>query len=167
MHCSYFFIALTHRHTGPCFNMKTIFLSMVFPRIKIRRLWDCAIFIMGILILAKWHLGPVLQLQRSNIGHNISHKWHPTNHLTMWVMNCLPDSKVHGANMGPIRDRQDPGGPHVGHMNLAIGAVQHMNIVDEVHSVIRGLACTICSIWLSNLIAIICWISMYIFSQSQ
>ena len=23
-----------------------------------------------------------------------------------------PDSKVHGANMGPIWGRQDPGGPH-------------------------------------------------------
>ena len=31
-----------------------------------------------------------------------------------------PDSKVHGANMGPTWGRQDPGGPHVGHMNLAI-----------------------------------------------
>ena len=33
-----------------------------------------------------------------------------------------PDSKVHGANMGSIWGRQDPGGPHVGPMNLAIGA---------------------------------------------
>ena len=32
----------------------------------------------------------------------------------------FPDSKVHGANMGPIWGRQDPGGPHVGPMNLAI-----------------------------------------------
>ena len=32
----------------------------------------------------------------------------------------LPDSKVHGANVGPTWGRQDPGGPHVGHMNLAI-----------------------------------------------
>ena len=31
-----------------------------------------------------------------------------------------PNSKVHGANMGPIWVRQDPGGPHVGPMNLAI-----------------------------------------------
>ena len=31
-----------------------------------------------------------------------------------------PDSKVHGANMGPIWGRQDPGGPHIGPMNLAI-----------------------------------------------
>ena len=31
-----------------------------------------------------------------------------------------PDSKVHGANTGPIWGRQDPGGPHVGLMNFAI-----------------------------------------------
>ena len=32
----------------------------------------------------------------------------------------IPDSKVHGANMGPIWGRQDPGGPHVGPINFAI-----------------------------------------------
>ena len=32
----------------------------------------------------------------------------------------VPDSKVHGANMGPIWARQDPGGPHVGPMNFVI-----------------------------------------------
>ena len=39
-------------------------------------------------------------------------------------LNCLshPDSKVHGANMEPTWGRQDPGGPHVGPMNLAIWA---------------------------------------------
>ena len=31
-----------------------------------------------------------------------------------------PDSKVPGANMGPIWGLQDPGGPHVGPMNFAI-----------------------------------------------
>ena len=30
----------------------------------------------------------------------------------------IPDSKVHGANMGPIWGRQDPGGPHVGPWTL-------------------------------------------------
>ena len=33
---------------------------------------------------------------------------------------AIPDSKVHGANMGPIWGRQDPGGPHVGPRNFAI-----------------------------------------------
>ena len=35
----------------------------------------------------------------------------------------LPDSKVHGANMGPIWGWQDPGGLRVGPMNLAIWGV--------------------------------------------
>ena len=35
-------------------------------------------------------------------------------------MLVAPDSKVHGANVGPIWGRQDPVGPHVGPMNLAI-----------------------------------------------
>ena len=34
-----------------------------------------------------------------------------------------PDTKFHGANMGPIWGRQDPGGPHVGPMNFAIWEV--------------------------------------------
>ena len=34
-----------------------------------------------------------------------------------------PDSKVHGAHMGPIWGRQDPGGPHVGSMNFVIWAL--------------------------------------------
>ena len=35
-------------------------------------------------------------------------------------MAHTPDSKVRGANMGPIRGQQDPGGPHVGPMNFVI-----------------------------------------------
>ena len=34
-----------------------------------------------------------------------------------------PDSKVHGANMGSIWGQQDPGGPHLGPMNLAISGM--------------------------------------------
>ena len=34
-----------------------------------------------------------------------------------------PDNKVHGANMGPIWGRQDPGGPHVDPMNFVIWVV--------------------------------------------
>ena len=36
------------------------------------------------------------------------------------ILQHNPDSKVHGANMGPIWGQQDSGGPHVGPMNLAI-----------------------------------------------
>ena len=36
------------------------------------------------------------------------------------MKSSSPDSKIHGANIGPIWGRQDPGGSHVGPMNLAI-----------------------------------------------
>ena len=39
-----------------------------------------------------------------------------------------PDSKVRGSNMGLIWGRQDPGGPHVGPMNLAIWVYFHFII---------------------------------------
>ena len=42
--------------------------------------------------------------------------WQPAVHFTY----MCPDSKVHGADMGPTWGRQDPGGPHVGLMNFAI-----------------------------------------------
>ena len=41
----------------------------------------------------------------------------------------VPDSKIHGANMGPIWDQQDRGGPHVGPMNFAIwGRIQYHTV---------------------------------------
>ena len=48
----------------------------------------------------------------------------------------IADSKVHGANMGPIWGRQDPGGPHVGPMNLAIWDVV-LYICDMIYFHIR------------------------------
>ena len=39
-------------------------------------------------------------------------------HENVW--GNIPDSKVHGAYMGPTWGWQDPGGPHVGPMNIAI-----------------------------------------------
>ena len=39
---------------------------------------------------------------------------------TTLVLAKYSDSKVHGANTGPIRGRHDPGGPQVGPMNFAI-----------------------------------------------
>ena len=42
------------------------------------------------------------------------------NLVNTTVTDAIPDGKVHGANMGPIWGRQDPGGPYVGPMNFAI-----------------------------------------------
>ena len=47
-----------------------------------------------------------------------------------------PDSKIHGANMGPIWGRQDPGAPHVGPMNFAIWAVTQVRNMPSANSVL-------------------------------
>ena len=39
----------------------------------------------------------------------------------------FPDSKVHGANLGPIWGRQDPSGPHVGPMNFATWVITQVS----------------------------------------
>ena len=42
----------------------------------------------------------------------------------MYCTMCAKTQKArHGANMGPIWGRQDPGGPHVGPMNFAIWGI--------------------------------------------
>ena len=46
--------------------------------------------------------------------------------LTTTTITKYPDSKVHGAYMGPTWGRQDPGGPHAGPMILALW-VGHLN----------------------------------------
>ena len=49
--------------------------------------------------------------------------WYQAEYAASHHLNN-PNSKVHGANMGPIWGRQDPGGPHVGPMNFAIWEVK-------------------------------------------
>ena len=40
------------------------------------------------------------------------------------LIGTNPDNKIHGANMGPTWGQQDPGGPHVGHVNRVIWEVK-------------------------------------------
>ena len=58
-------------------------------------------------------------------------QWTSHHRCKVWFGDN-PDSKVHGANIGPTWGRQDPGGPHVGHVvNLAISeAITWTNAVD-------------------------------------
>ena len=61
--------------------------------------------------------------------------------------NALQDSKVHGANMGPIWGRQDLGGPHVGPMNFAIWAMYssvqaYYKDIQELHGAIGVVTAT-------------------------
>ena len=55
------------------------------------------------------------------IGYLVSSRRTQSTVITHFAKDH-PDSKVHGANMGSIWGRQDPGGPHVGPMSFAIWA---------------------------------------------
>ena len=44
-------------------------------------------------------------------------------HYNGIILYMFPNSKVHGANMGPIWGQQDPGGPHASPMNLVIWGI--------------------------------------------
>ena len=52
--------------------------------------------------------------------------------IWMRLVKFYPDSIVHGANMGPIWGRQDPGGPHVGPMNFAIWVIFSMTTLSYI-----------------------------------
>ena len=67
--------------------------------------------------------GMIRDVVEKELGHNICSQgiWNERT-LFLWIdiLSYYPDSQVHGAYMGPIWDRQDPGGLHIGPMNLAI-----------------------------------------------
>ena len=95
------------------------------------------------LCLSDEHVNTFMSLIRKNpqcialacCSHQCS--WLIFMSLLCSVMSCCcndcchqyPDSKVHGANMGPIWGRQDPGGPHVGPMNLAIWVMLDITLI--------------------------------------
>ena len=65
------------------------------------------------------YTGPALQAW-NNLGPGALIKIHVEIHVSYQEFSSIPYSKFHGANMGPIWGRQNPGGPHVGLMNFAI-----------------------------------------------
>ena len=48
-----------------------------------------------------------------------------------YTLFYIPDSKVHGANMGPIRGRQDPDGPYAGPINFTIWDITLQIIIGD------------------------------------
>ena len=82
------------------------------------------------------------------------------------VLRPFPDSKIHGANVGPTWGHQDPGGPHVGHMNLAIWVI-YFNITlmkDMSILIIVDMVITIQVKGLSIYVPVIDW---FVFDSQQ
>ena len=75
----------------------------------------------------------------------------PVHHcINSSAPNDIPYSKVHGANMGPIWGRQDPGGPHIGPMNFAIWDGSKMWQMKHIDGLEQG-----CSISIANALEIL------------
>ena len=57
-----------------------------------------------------------------------------------WIISSIPypDSKVHGANMGPTLVLSAPDGPHVGPMNIAI-RVNLLPVPESIDEIMRYL----------------------------
>ena len=51
--------------------------------------------------------------------HSVEYTWQHFFKCS-WITSVTPDSKIHGANMGPTWVLSAPDGPHVGPMNLGI-----------------------------------------------
>ena len=90
-------------------------------------MWKQTARYFGNLLVASWIRGHLQWTPHSvphlvNMGDDLKRQHMSANvwQLQIWA---FPDSKVHGANMGPIWGRQDPGGPHFGPMNFALWVV--------------------------------------------
>ena len=102
---------------------------MGIPLLKIRRPVGRLIFNMGIAIPSKM----VFLIETAPCSH--------ARLARTILLSNTPDNKVHGANMGPIWGRQDPGGPHVDPMKFAIwDCIQMVALWRPANT-----ACTTCS----------------------
>ena len=66
----------------------------------------------------------------ANRRYAVAYRRHDA-HVTMASV-APPDSKVHGANMGPTWVLSAPDGPHVGPMNIATRAYTNSSSNDDV-----------------------------------
>ena len=86
------------------------------------RVWAVVVFILSIC----GNINPAI------IDYMLVMKYIRNRHYTelnIYEFFHIPESKVHGANVGPICGRQDPGGPHFGPMNFAIWDYLAMSLV--------------------------------------
>ena len=63
------------------------------------------------------------------------------------LIEIVPDSKVHGANIGPIWGRKDPSGPNVGPMNFAIWGMILWNLSEFAMSGFMKITPPDCCVW--------------------
>ena len=84
---------------------------------------SCLYILIHTIIILNNHLSRLEEYQKGfcNYAKNQSSIQLCAAHQSViWQLFILPDSMIHESNVGLTWGRQDPGGPHVGHTNLAI-----------------------------------------------
>ena len=84
--------------------------------------------------------------------------------MGLWK-RVTPDSKVHGANMGPTWVLSDPGAPHVGPINLALRA--HLNITNYAKLFSIGLSALSAQLYFMLINTWVAWDSFILPSAAQ
>ena len=90
---------------------------------------QCYTVTLSLIGWAHTHNVPCISVTLSLIGwvHTQNDPCTATTKLcTNFLYITIPDSKVHGANMGPTWVLSAPGEPHVGPMNLTIWDISHI-----------------------------------------
>ena len=110
----------------------------------------------------------ILQRKRESVGKTWESGFRPRALLLTWIniissmdislikpgSHCWghchpPDSKVHEAYVGPTWDRQDPGGPHVGPMKLAVRELIPCRVITPLKlHLIWGLSTRTWNLWM-------------------
>ena len=81
-----------------------------------------------------------------------------------WSICEIQDSKVHRAYMGPTWGQQDPGGPHIGPMNLAIRVIYLPKSQVEINRVFKGGYSVFNANWRihAHIKIRVCWKTMHV-----
>ena len=91
--------------------------------------------------------GPCKNVWRKWVSSVFWHTCVSDNKMLTDTAFNYPDSKVHGANMGPIWGRQDPGGPHVSSMNFFIW----VNFYHSFYSTAFNYHCCLFLVFMCNI----------------
>ena len=80
---------------------------------------QCILFILFYAVIRQKENSNITLLMHTACADSI-HELYMCSMCCYSRIKAQPESKVHGANMGPTWGRKDPGGPQVGPMNIAI-----------------------------------------------
>ena len=130
---SFLFVLTFLKHTLSCqwrhFSFNRIINGYCLPIVSVGQLTDITVSLEGFMwcFLGSVYLQLVSEQQAMSFWWQLSNPFEDRTPID-GARSFNPDSKVHGANMGPTWVLSAPSGPHVGPMNLAIREVAQTSL---------------------------------------